>query len=311
VRSDWRVVSNPSISGHQAARLPDFIGIGPPRTATTWLHRVLAGRVGFPSGRKETDFFSRNFEHGLDWYLGYFRDCPADQPMGEFSPMYFADAHAAERIARTIPHCRIIASFRDPVDRAWSQWRLMVRQAWTRLDFVAAFQRHHELRESGRYGHYLEDWIAKFGRDRVLVLIYEDLEADPQGFLDQVCDFIGAPRFPLSDSPFGDQRVHTVPVAPRSYRLARIARKFMRFLNERQYHRTARRLATTALWRLCFEGGAPFAPPTAEQDARVREIFRGEVEGLEGIIGRDLSAWKTPRGPAEKKNAGAVTRVGA
>jgi hypothetical protein len=304
-------VSNPSISRKSAARLPDFIGVGPPRTATTWLYRVLSGRVGLPAGRKETDFFSRNFGRGLDWYLGYFRDCRADQPIGEFSPMYFADARAPGRIAETIPDCRIIASFRDPVDRAWSQWRLMVRQAWTRLDFVAALQRHHELRESGRYGHYLQEWIAKFGRERVLVLIYEDLEADPQAFLDQVCGFIGAAHFPVADSPFGDQRVHTVPVAPRSYRLARNARKFMRFLNERRFHKTSRRLAATALWRFCFEGGAPFTPPDAEADARVRDMFRVEVERLEQIIGRDLSAWKAPRAAVQNRSAGASDRAGA
>jgi Sulfotransferase family len=295
----------------RVTRLPDFIGVGPPRTATTWLHRVLAGRVGLPSGRKETDFFSRNFERGLDWYLDYFRECPRDLPMGEFSPMYFADRRACDRIAELIPRCRIIVSFRDPVERAWSQWRLMVRQAWTRLDFAAAVARHHELRESGRYGHYLASWIERFGLENVLVLIYEDLEADPQAFLDRVCGFIGVARFNLDDSPVGNQRVHTVPVAPRSYRLARNARKVMRFLNERQYHRTARRLAETSLWRFCFEGGAPFPPPTPEDDARVREMFRPEVEHLERIIGRDLSAWTARRGASQDNSAGAVSRAGA
>ena len=44
-------------------------------------------------------------------------------------------------------------------------------------------------------------------------------------------------------------------------------------------------------------GGEKFVPLSPEIDARLRDRFRPEVEALEDLIGRDLSAWKkNPRG---------------
>ena len=277
-------------------RLPDFIGIGPPRTGTTWLHEVLKGRVGLPRDHKETDFFSRNFANGLDWYRDYFRDCDPRLPVGEFSPTYFNSDATPARIVESIPQCKIICTLRDPVDRAWSHWRLMVTNAWTRVPFKDAIESLREVRESGRYGTYLKQWLELFGRERVLVLIYDDLERDPQGFLDQTCDFIGIDRFDYRESPRGTERVHALPIAPKYRQLARNARKFGTWLNRNRFHRVYKVFRNSAVWRWCVESGDRFQPPSAEVDAAVRERYRPEIELLEQLIGRDLSAWKTPRG---------------
>ncbi|HVN64633.1 MAG TPA: sulfotransferase [Candidatus Binataceae bacterium] len=286
----------------EVARVPDFINVGPPRTATTWLHEVLSGHVGLPLNRKETNYFTRYYDNGIEWYRDYFRHCAPGVPIGEISPMYFADDKARERIKEVIPDCKIICSFRDPVDRAYSQWRLMVRMATTRASFADAVERHRELRESGRYGTYLAKWYEAFGRDRVMVLIYEDIVADPQKFLDGVCRFIGIPPIRLEGSRLAKERVNTIPVAPRNPRLARNVRNLLQWLNDRRYHRIVQKFRYSRVWRYCFERGEEFAGPTPEEDARVRAYYRSEIEALEGLIGRDLSAWKTLRSP-EKRNA--------
>ena len=120
---------------NRAPRLPDFIAVGPPRTATTWLHEVLQGHVCLPADRKETDFFTRFYDRGLDWYADYFRHCEGGIPVGELSPMYFASPPARERIARHLPECKIIVSLRDPVERAYSNYRMLRRIVATKVDF--------------------------------------------------------------------------------------------------------------------------------------------------------------------------------
>ncbi|HUY37236.1 MAG TPA: sulfotransferase domain-containing protein [Candidatus Binataceae bacterium] len=285
-------------------RLPDFIGVGPPRTATTWLYEVMQGHVGFSDFRKETDFFTRFYGRGIDWYLQYFAACPRDLPMGEMSPLYFASDDARERIQQAIARCRIICSFRDPVDRAWSHWRLLARSLRTRLDFEQAVERLRDIRETSRYGHYAAKWIESFGRENVLLLFYEDLERDPQGFVDSVCDFIGAPRFALNDSPAAATRVHSVPSRARHPALARNVRNAIGWLNDRRMHRAARLIRTSRLWRYAFEGGEAFARPSPEAAARIRAALKPEIEALERISGRDLSAWKTGGARGQKQNAG-------
>jgi len=287
-------------------RLPDFIGVGPPRTATTWLYEVMQGQVGFSDFRKETDFFTRFYGRGLEWYLQYFAACPRDLPMGEMSPLYFASDDARERIARVIPRCRIICSFRDPVERAWSHWRLLARSLRTRLDFEQAVERLRDIRETSRYGHYAANWIESFGRENVLLLFYEDLESNPQAFVDSVCDFIGGPRFSLSDSQAAGTRVHSVPARARHPALARNVRNAIGWLNDRRMHRAARLIRLSPIWRYSFEGGEPFARPTPEVDARIRASLIPDIEHLEKISGRDLSAWKTAPARAEPHRAGEV-----
>ncbi len=272
-------------------RLPDFIAVGPQRTGTTWLHLVLAGHVGLPT-IKETDFFTRHYDKGLDWYLAYFSRCPADRPMGEVDPNYFGSPEACERIASLVPRCRIIVSLRDPTERAWSSYRTMRRDAWARGGFEETVMRNEIIRESSRYAHHLALWQRSFGADRVLVMFYEDLEADPQGYLDRICGFIGAARIEIGGKTIATERVNAVTHAPRSRRLARNARNARDWMRTHRWHRTIAFLEAIGFWRRAFGGGEEFGAMDPESEARLRCHFLPEVEALERLLGRDLSHWK-------------------
>lgn len=273
-------------------RLPDFIAVGPQRTGTTWMHQAMAGHAGLPS-IKETDFFTKNFARGLDWYLEFFRECSADLPMGEIDPNYFGEESAAERIAALIPHCRIVVTLRDPVARAWSSYRTMRRDVWTRAEFEETVRINPVIRESSRYAHHLSGWRARFGAERVLVMLYDDLERDPQAYLDRVCAFIGIAAIQVHDAAAAE-RVNAVTRAPRSRWLARNARNARDWMRMHRWRGALRLLDTLGVWRFVFEGGEAFGEIDPEIDARLRGLFRSEVEALEKMIGRDLSAWKNP-----------------
>jgi hypothetical protein len=277
--------------GSDRFRLPDFIAVGPPRTATTWLHEVLKGHVGLPSGIKETDFFSKHYNRGIEWYAEYFRDCPPGMKIGELCATYFSSPQAPQRIAKHLPRCHIICTFRDPVDRAYSFYRLLRRHAWTRVSFEEAVHKHREILEQSRYAFHLQRWFDAFGRDAVMAALYDDLEADAQAFVDGVCDFIEIERITVRAEQAA-RRVHVVESAPPSRRLVRQARKLLTFLHSRRMHSTALWLRWSALGRFIYEGGKPFEPLTADVEQRVRELFVPEVEALEALIGRDLSRWK-------------------
>ncbi|HUY27676.1 MAG TPA: sulfotransferase [Candidatus Binataceae bacterium] len=291
-------------------RLPDFIAVGPQRTGTTWLHKVLAGHVGLPA-TKETDFFLKNFERGLDWYLAFFAACPSAVPMGEIDPNYFGAPIARERIAASIARCRIIVSLRDPTERAWSSYRTMRRDAWTRTGFEETVMRSEIIRESSRYAFHLSQWRRRFGADRVLVCLYDDLEADPQAYLDRICEFIGLPAVAARGITAATERVNTVTEAPRSRRIAQRARDARDWLAMRRWHRTERALEWLGLWRFAFEGGGKFGAMDPAAEARLREYFRPEVEALEAILGRDLDAWKRPHPRSEIPHDGFLSARGA
>ncbi len=282
------------VIGGRSLRLPDFLGIGPPRTATTWLEQVLRGRVGLPEGIKETQFFLVwRYQLGLKWYAAHFRKCRPDLPVGEFGPLYFDSPEARDRIARDLPECRIICTLRDPVERLYSHYRLW-RRGYTKSPFEHAAFKHRQLLDTTRYADHLQGWLDRFGRERVLVLLNDDLNADQQGYIDRVCDFIGIGRFDVSSTELANRRVHAVERAPRSFRAARRAQYVKRKLHRRRLYRLAKLI--DPLFEYCLTGGAPYPPLDPELAARIRASLRPQIEALEKLIDRDLSAWKYQAG---------------
>jgi Sulfotransferase domain len=106
---------------HAPGRLPDFLGVGPPRTATSWLDAALRGHAAMPREIKEVDFFVKNYARGIDWYRSYFRDADPALPAGEICPSYFGPPEVRERVKLHLPNCKIICTIRDPVESLYSQ----------------------------------------------------------------------------------------------------------------------------------------------------------------------------------------------
>jgi Sulfotransferase domain len=277
-----------------AARLPDFIAVGPPRTATTWMDLVLRGKVCLP-GTKETHFFARNYSLGIDWYANHFRHCAQGQVAGEICAAYFENAEALERIHAHIPQCKIICTLRDPVDRLYSYYKLMRQKGTTGLSFEKAVLKHPQMLDCSRYASLAAGWQARFGPDNVLILLHDDLSADPQSYLDRITGFIGIPRIILSAEAVNERRENAIETAPRSVWLANRARRFRFWLGTLQLYRTRRLIDHCILKPLFFEGGRPFGPLDPAVEARLRELLMPEVEALENLLCRDLSRWKVAR----------------
>ena len=276
--------------------LPDFIAVGPPRTGTTWLHGVLYRRACLPEHTKETYFFDTFYAKGLNWYRAYFRYCDKTRPVGEIAPTYFPFQQARERIARDIPGCKIICTFRDPVARAYSWYRLMRREGRIRVGFEQAvlYGDDPELREANRYAFHLEAWKRSLGDENVGVFFYDDLLADPQKFADAVLSFLNLPLLEITPDVAAHLIRNEANQDCRNRALAYGAWRLMMWLKSHRAEQAVNRLREMGFWRFCFEGGRKFEPLSADVEARIREFFTPEVEALEKISRRDLSAWKTP-----------------
>jgi hypothetical protein len=280
--------------------LPNCIAVGVGRSGTTWLHEMLSGHVGLPYGAKETDFFLRKYGNGIGWYESFFRHCAPGYPIVEICPTYFSSAEARRRMKLHIPDCRIICTFREPVERAYSHYKLMRHNVWTRASFEEVVSSSREIAEMNQYALNLTGWQQTFGRDNVLVCLYDELEHDPQGYLDMVCDFIGISPFRIPGD-VASARLNSFPTAPRNRRLAQNARHLRDWLRTRRAHRLDRLLEHIGLWAFCFDGGEAFPPLKPELEKRLKQRFLPEVEALEQLIGRDLSAWKVINGTAPRR----------
>jgi hypothetical protein len=277
-------------------RLPEVIGIGPPRTGSTWLYNALRDSVDMPDGVKEPQFFSIFYDKGIDWYAHHFRSASGQRPIAEISPPYFFHPLAPERIKAHIPNCKIVATMRNPVDRIYSVYKLMRHYGWVRrgtLDEVLASR--PDLGGGNRYASHLKTWFSTFGRENVLVTMYDELRDQPQSYLNRVCDFINVERVAISPRPDLSSDVNSFARAPRSRRLASNASKLMFWLKGRQAYGLVNLLDRAGVWEFCGGRGETYPRLTREHEERLRERYMPEVEALEQLLGIDLSSWKKPR----------------
>src|SRR5579863_8974828 len=244
-------------------RLPQTIAVGPPRTGSTWLHQALEGRVDLPYGVKETQFFNYFYDRGIDWYARHFRFATGDRPIVEICPPYFFRAEVLDRIKTHTPECRIIATMRDPVDRVYSTYKLMRHTAAARRGtFEQILDAWPTIAAGGSYAPRLKAWFESFGRENVLVTMYDELRAEPQKYLNRVTSFIGIEKIALSERPQIPNDVNAIARAPRNRRLARRANSLEYWLRGRQAYGVINLFERAGVWQFCAGRGEAFPPLT-------------------------------------------------
>lgn len=186
-------------------RVPNFLYLGPSKTGSTWLHEVLSGHPEiYFAGAKDLYFFSRCYDRGLSWYSTQFRDArPEHKIVGEFSPEYLACREAPERILNCLgPGVRLMVTLREPAARTFSSYLYLNRHQLAAASFRDAVRSSPILIDQSRYATHLRNYLRLFDRQAFYIAIFDDLEADPQGFLDGVTGWLGVGRHVLSPEQF-------------------------------------------------------------------------------------------------------------
>jgi len=116
--------------------------------------------------------------------------------------------------------------------------------------------------------------------------------------------------YPVPASAAEGEMINSINDLPRFPRVARKARHFMYWLEEKQAYTTSNFLEQAGAWKLVFGGGPKFPPLDPEIEARLHELMRPEIDVLEQMIGRDLSAWKSPRAKSGRAVGSAAATQG-
>lgn len=228
---------------------PDFLVIGAAKAGTTSLFHALRSQTGiYLPDRQEPSFLAFG-EGGPDWtapdgtpapiartavrdpdaYHALFGRAPARCVVGEVSPIYLYVPETIDRIPTHAPDARLVVILRSPAERAWSSYLHLRREGREPLDFDAAIAAEPGRIEdgvgllwryvdAGRYAHQLERYVEAFGRDRLLVLLHDELLADPTGQLQRILRFVGVDA---QVRPWPDVR-HNAGGEPRSRLLHRV-----------------------------------------------------------------------------------------
>jgi len=206
--------------------LPNWLHIGAAKCASSWLWRVCIGHpeIYVPETPDNVNFFMVHYQRGLGWYQQtYFADYNGEPTVGEFSNSYMCYRPALERIARDLPDVRLTMTLRHPVERAFLSWsHLHLKKKPTGLDmrkgigipFEKALHHHGHgwfrlWVDPGFYARHLDTIFEFFPRERVCVMLHEDLAVDEQGFLRRFFEFLEVDAdFP---SPLCGQEINPDP----------------------------------------------------------------------------------------------------
>lgn len=202
---------------------PDFIIAGASKSGTSSIYYYLNHhpQILF-SHKKEIDFYWKNFERGLDWYLAHFPTI-TDRPdflTGEATPNYLRFPQVAQRIKDTFPQVKIIILLRNPIDRAISWHYHKLNSGLTNQDLATAIAEEidrlstvseAEIINTGFYNpdnimsslyiYKIKAWIELLGREQFLILKSEEFYLNPLEIMKKVFQFLGLSNCPLKYYP--------------------------------------------------------------------------------------------------------------
>ena len=159
----------------------------------------------FVSQPKELDFFTNYFNRGYTWYERHFNGAGSAKAIGEVSPSYFCDPLAPERIRRYRDDIKLVLALRDPIARAFSNHLHEIRKGFYHgpdLLFETGLQSNPMYVFQSRYGTHLASWLKVFAGDRVLLLLQEEIQADPVAEARRLYSFLGVDLEHRSDFLF-------------------------------------------------------------------------------------------------------------
>jgi hypothetical protein len=303
-------------------RVPDFFIVGHAKSGTSALYAMLRRhpQVYMPDVKEPWYFVPElrsrasgvnegRHPHTLDGYLALFQDATPEQRAGEATPSYLFSEHAAARIAELQPDAKIIAILREPASFLRSlHMQFLQTGVETERDLRKAIALEQARREGKeipststrpqallysehvRYVEQLRRYEQQFGRERMLVLVYEDFRADNEATVRRVLRFLDVDDTvaiePIDVNPTVGIRAPRVSGLVRSLYLgrgptARHAKRAIKALTPRKLRREA----------IAIERRAQLGQPLALDERLMTELrarFAPEVRALAEYLDRDL-----------------------
>ena len=292
---------------------PDLFIVGAFKAGTTAMYEYLRVHPQvFMSVPKEPMYFGADLTPRYrrmtdDEYLALFSDAAPEQRAGEASPWYLYSKEAPREILDFAPAAQAIVLLRNPVDVMYAQHsQLVFNRREDIVDFGEALAAENDrlagrrvpadalrpealyYRQSVRFADQLRHWFDVFGRDRMHVIVFDDLVADPRAAYRATLEFLGVdPTYEVDLSVYNpNKRARSGLVQRMIFAPPRPLRSLFGKLR-------ANPLAHRMRDRMVAANSKQAARATMDPELRKQLTgeFAPQVADLGELIGRDLSAW--------------------
>jgi hypothetical protein len=288
----------------------DFIGIGAEKSGTSRIARIMEMHPDIcMSKRKELHFFNEKDGHGMkiknqnyallgfDWYHSNFKVCNEDSKKGEFSPTYYCCPKAAMRIKKYNPKAKLICCIRNPIDRAFSQYKYDARIGVINrnISFEDAIKYKSDYLEKGLYCKHLKVYYSLFPKNQIHIVLFEDICDDINTVSKKLFQFLGVRKYRISHlaekineggdpmTPLLNRAIYKLKYyCRRNKYLTKILCYFNRVgINDKVIKFT--RIKKKSGYNIDIE------PATRK---KLENYYKKDIRDLEKLLNRDLSRWK-------------------
>lgn len=186
---------------------PNFFIIGARRAGTTTIYESLRSIPDIClSSIKEPDYFStypyRPYKDANS-YLKLFKNVKSARIICEASTVYLADPMSPILIHNTIPHAKLIAILRNPIERAFSNYLHDRKLKNINVKFEDVVYRELKIIDEPyyimpnyiRFGFYydnIKQYKELFG-ENFKIFIFEEFIRKPQEHINEILKFLGIP----------------------------------------------------------------------------------------------------------------------
>lgn len=279
-----------------------IIGVAKAGT-TSFFHYLDQHPQVFMCPIKATNFFG--YEDARDWrwvdegdspllrnfpvktfeaYEAMFAGASNEIAIGEVSPQYFRCPTAAQRIRACLPDVKLVASLRNPAERAFSGFMMRTRRGEAVKGFYQELNSEASHVKEGFYYRRLKRYFDLFPKSQIKVYIFEEFKKDPVKVMTDLYDFLDV------DTTF-------VPDTSVKHNPAAIPKN--RLLNRLFFDPTLIRITKSALpesvqvmaKRIQQQNLKPAPKLPAELRAELLNLYREDILQLESLVGLDLSIW--------------------
>jgi hypothetical protein len=295
-------------------RLPNFMIVGVEKAGTTSVYNYLKQHPQvYMSPVKEPNFLERDWSQyyaqggkysakridTLEKYATLFEGVTNEVAIGEVSPnCLFHYEKSIPRIQEYLPDAQIIVILRSPVDRAYSDYLMHVRDC-INSDSLMPLSEQIKFSSQNSFtilkGFYYEKvkyFQDTFGADRFSVLLYDDLKQSNRTFMKEIYEMIGVSE---DFNPDTSKRFQTAEV-PKNKSINSLLRtknpvrsaaasclKVVMPAEARQ------KLRNTLIG---FNAVTDSLPSLSYEDrAALIEIYKEDILRLQDLLNRDLTAW--------------------
>ena len=240
------------------------LSIGPQRCGTRWIDAYIRSRgdVCLPETVKEIFFFDRHFQRGPEFYVSHFHPQDHHVLAMELTTTAF-ESPEAPRYAHSLlgQDITLLCPLRDPLARARDVYIDYLNYGLVSGSIAEAVDQAPQILLASRYADHLERWLERFGRERLSVVFYEELQRDPAVYASSLCQALWLPF----KGPRKDIALTPRPVLSRAQGLARFLKGFT----------------------------APAKTPPEPELGWLEERLAPEKEKLEKLLGIKIPYWKS------------------